>query len=462
MAGVSSWARSIWRVEWIAGSDLVVLHVDKLIGWASIRDRDDISLATVSSRELGLSALAGISIRASDESSNSTRTRHLGVFFDVEFSFVWTEEARRTAISLEGSRNVRLTSVSIRTLSTVATDGTTDRALRRRVTVQSLSSWAEFSRDGSTTVVSVFKSVETAEIVGWARSINVDKTFANTHVSGVNVSLFSIRTNVHISGSTTDTVGGKRIVGAQEVAGTAVAQSSITFIWQVGIGVYVSDVSRSTSSGETEVVTLFHRLEVVQVSAASVVSELSTLLGDDVEVITSSSRRTAGGSLLWGERADVSSSGTTSVDNTASRSDRSTLMGRWANIGRRANHQLTELVSFWSTSVGASSNSTVTFTVFTSSEVVGVSVTSVVLVGFTFLSLGVVEVSVRRSRSTSDTLVGRERASIGLGRTATPDVSVEVAFIVNWTDVSCSRVGADVVVSLVVLVGISLRTLRLS
>jgi len=121
---------------------------------------------------------------------------------------------------------------------------------------------------------------------------------------------------------------------------------------------------------------------------------------------------------------------------------------------------LTEFVSFWSTSIRTSSNSTVAFTIFTSSEVIGVSITSVVLVGFTFLSLGVIEVSVGRSRSTSDALVGRKRTSVSLGRTATPDVSVEVAFIVDRADVSCSRVGADVVISLVILVSITLRALR--
>lgn len=73
----------------------------------------------------------------------------------------------------------------------------------------------------------------------------------------------------------------------------------------------------------------------------------------------------------------------------------------------------------------------------------------------------VVEVSVRRAGSASDSLVGGECAGVGLGRTASPDVSIEVAFIVDWADISGSGVGAHVVVSLIIFVRVSLRTLGL-
>lgn len=135
LARISSWARSVWRIEWIAGSDLVVLHVDKLIWWTSIRNRNNISLTAISSRELGLSALARVSVGASDEGSDGAGTRHLSVFLNVEFGLVGAEEAGRAAVSLEGSRNIGLTSITIGTLSTAAANGTTDRALRRRIAV---------------------------------------------------------------------------------------------------------------------------------------------------------------------------------------------------------------------------------------------------------------------------------------------------------------------------------------
>ena len=51
--------------------------------------------------------------------------------------------------------------------------------------------------------------------------------------------------------------------------------------------------------------------------------------------------------------------------------------------------------------------------------------------------------------------------SLTFGRAASPDVSVEVALVVHRADISRSRVGADVVVALVVLVRIALRALRL-
>ena len=57
--------------------------------------------------------------------------------------------------------------------------------------------------------------------------------------------------------------------------------------------------------------------------------------------------------------------------------------------------------------------------------------------------------------------MGRQGAGVGLGRAASPDVAVEVALIVDGTAVAGSRVGAHVVVALVVFVGISLRTLGL-
>lgn len=136
-------------------------------------------------------------------------------------------------------------------------------------------------------------------------------------------------------------------------------------------------------------------------------------------------------------------------------------MGSWAHLGGRADHKLTELVAFWSSTIWTSSDSTVSFTILARSKVVGVSVTSIVLVGFTFLGLRVVIVSVRRSRSAGDSLMWGKGTGVGLGRAASPHVSVEIAFIVDWARVSSSRVGADVVVSLVILVGVSLWALWL-
>lgn len=97
----------------------------------------------------------------------------------------------------------------------------------------------------------------------------------------------------------------------------------------------------------------------------------------------------------------------------------------------------------------------------TSSKIVAVSITAIVLIALTFLCLRVVVVSVRGTGSAGDSLVGRESTGIGFGRTTAPNVTIEVALIVDRTTVAAARVGADVVVALVVLVGVSLRTLRL-
>ena len=50
---------------------------------------------------------------------------------------------------------------------------------------------------------------------------------------------------------------------------------------------------------------------------------------------------------------------------------------------------------------------------------------------------------------------------ISLSRATSPDVAIKVAFIVDWTAISTAGVGADVIISLVVFVSISLRALRL-
>lgn len=55
----------------------------------------------------------------------------------------------------------------------------------------------------------------------------------------------------------------------------------------------------------------------------------------------------------------------------------------------------------------------------------------------------------------------RQGTCVGLGGTASPYISIEVAFIVNWTRVATATVGTDIVVALVVLVSIALRALRL-
>ena len=169
-----------------------------------------------------MSGLAAVSIGTGDESSYGTRSWHLGVLLQVEVSLIGAKIVTRAAIALESSRNVRLTSVSVGALVRVAADCASDGSLGAGLSVEGLSCGAEVSCDGSTAVVAVLKSVETAQVVRWTRSLNIDETFPDGHVYSIHVSLLSIRADIHIGSSTADTVAGELVISTSEVGRTAV------------------------------------------------------------------------------------------------------------------------------------------------------------------------------------------------------------------------------------------------
>lgn len=173
-----------------------------------------------------------------------------------------------------------------------------------------------------------------------------------------------------MGGSTTHACTGQLIIRTGEVRRTTVTQSSVALVWHVRIRVHISDIARSAGSRETEVITLLNRAKIIQISTATVECELCALLSDNVEIVTSCSRRRASTALLRWQRTDVRPCRTTSVHDAASRIHRRTFVGGRTDLGGRTDHQLTEFIPFGSTARWAAADATVALAIVAGGEVV--------------------------------------------------------------------------------------------